>query len=193
LFIYGERWFILTTIIENIEKALGQPNLLFNTWQGIIRITITSIVFYFLLIFILKFLGNRSIGNFSVYDFVATLTIGSVVSSTLVFREITFLNGLLAVVIFLLLQYSVSRLISKWPGLNRLLNPSPKVVFFKGKFMKQNMKKARINRDEIYAAIRLQTNRTSDQIYAVILETNGSLSVVIRASAGYEHEITRFL
>jgi len=183
----------LTTIIESIENVLGQPNLLLESWQAVIRVAITSIVFYFLLIFILKFLGNRSIGNFSVYDFVATLTIGSVVSSTLVFSEITFLNGLFAVVIFLLLQYFVSRLTSKWPRLNRLLNPSPKIVFFKGEFKEKHMKKARINRDEIYAAIRLQANTTSDQIYAVILETNGSLSVVINASPGYEDEITKFL
>lgn len=183
----------MTNFIQSIENAINQPNLLLNTWQSVIRIAITSFVFYILLVFILKFLGSRSVGNFSVYDFVATLTIGSVVSSTLVLQEITLLNGLIAVLIFLGMQYLVSRLTSKWPHINKILNPTPKVVFFKGEFIEDNLKKARINRDEIFAAIRTQAHTTSDQVYAVILETSGSLSVITHAREEYENEITKYL
>lgn len=183
----------MLSFIEIIENALSQPNLLIHSWQAVIRVVITSIVFYILLVFILKFLGSRSVGNFSVYDFVATLTIGSVVASTLILSEVTLLNGLLAVLIFLGMQYLVSRITSKWPKINKILNPTPKVVFFKGEFVEDNLKKTRINRDEIFAAIRTQARTTSDQVYAVILETSGSLSVITQASDGYEDEITQYL
>lgn len=183
----------MLNFIENIENALNQPNLFIHSWQAVIRVAITAIVFYILLVFILKFLGSRSVGNFSVYDFVATLTIGSTISSTLILSEATLLNGLLAVLIFLGLQYLISKITRKWPSVNKALNPTPKVVFFKGDFIEKNLNKARVNKNEVYSSIRMQARTTSDQVYAVIMETNGSLSVITQASEGYEDEITQYL
>jgi len=107
--------------------------------------------------------------------------------------EVTFLNGLIAVVLFLVLQYLVTKLSAVWPKFNSILNPSPKVVFFEGEFIEKNLKKARINKEEVYSAIRLQARTTSDQVYAVIVETNGSLSVMTNVSEGYEDEITKYM
>lgn len=135
----------------------------------------------------------RSIADFSVYDFVATLTIGSVLSSTLILSEVTLLNGFLAILIFLALQFIVSKLTTHFPILHHMINPRPKVVFFKGEFRDEALKTARVNKEEIYAAIRRDANTTSDQVDAVILETNGSFSVVTDISEGYEDEITRHM
>ena len=129
----------------------------------------------------------------SIHDVITSFTIGSTVSSTLVLKEVTLLNGFVAIVVLLLLQYIISKLISKWPLLARFTNPSPEVLFLEGEFLEEAMNKTRVTKEEIYSTIRIQARCSSDKVFAVLLESNGELSVLTDVSPSYEKEITKYL
>lgn len=183
----------LSNLFAQIESFLHLPDLLFSNWTALFRILVTTIVLYFALVIFMKLFGSRSASSFSVYDMIVTITIGSVVSSTLLTKEVNLLNGISGVLILLFLQFFLSKIIGKWEKLYPFTNPSPKVVFLEGEYKTENMKKTRVNKEEILSAIRREAGTTSDQIYAVLLETNGELSVIQEVTPGYEEEIIRYL
>ncbi|MGX7107976.1 DUF421 domain-containing protein [Facklamia miroungae] len=180
-------------LLFEIEKLLNQPNLLFNSYQDIWRVVISGILFYFFLIIVLNISGKRSITNLSMYDYIVTLALGSLVSSAIILKSVSFMDGVVGVLILLALQFLITYLTRFNVGLFRFLNPAPSVLFYKGTFVEENLRKNRATKDEVYAAIRSQGQTTSDQIFAVVLESNGNLSVIKSASEEYAHEITRYL
>lgn len=183
----------LSDLFEQIESFLHLPDLLFSNWSAIFRILLTTIILYFALVIFMKLFGSRSVSSFSVYDMIATITIGSVVSSTMLLKEVNLINGIIAVLGLLILQFFLSAIVGKWEKIYPVTNPTPKVVFLDGEYISENMKKTRVNKEEILSAIRREAGTTSDQIYAVLLEANGDLSVIQEVTPGYEEEITKYL
>lgn len=155
-------------ILHQIEAFLNQPNLLFTDYQSTIRVLITSIFIYFMLILILNIFGTRSISSLSVHDYIVTLAMGSILSSTIIFKEVTIVDGLLSILFLLILQYFVTFISSYSTKTFSILNPNPKVLFLEGEFIEENIKANQINRDEIYSAIRIQGETTSDNIFGSI-------------------------
>ncbi|MDN6196041.1 MAG: DUF421 domain-containing protein, partial [Atopostipes suicloacalis] len=127
------------------------------------------------------------------HDYVVTIAMGSIVGSTIVSKTASLFDGLIGILILMALQFFVTYLSRINEGFFRYLNSKPRVLFIEGQFIEENMKSNRVTREEIYSAIREQGQTTSDQIYAVIIESNGNLSVIMTATRSYEEEITRFL
>ncbi|MGO1580205.1 MAG: DUF421 domain-containing protein [Peptoniphilaceae bacterium] len=183
----------MASIMHKIENLINQPNLLYENTTIIIRIAISGAIFYILLIVIMNLFGKRSMSNLSMYDYVTTLAMGSIVSSAIILKEVTIFNGLIGILILLLLQFIVTYISSYYPNLFNILNPNPSLLYLDGKFIEKNIRKNRITKNEIMAAIRMQGQTTSDNISAVILEANGTLSVIKDISEERKDEIVKFL
>jgi uncharacterized membrane protein YcaP (DUF421 family) len=65
----------------------------------------------------------------------------------------------------------------------RLLKAEPTLVFFRGRPLDDALRRQRLSRDEVLDAIRQQGIAQPDQVDAVVLETEGSLSV-LKSGAG---------
>lgn len=183
----------MTNFIHSIENQLNQPFLLFNDSQTIIRIILSGILIYISLILIFNLFGKRSIANLSMHDYVVTIAMGSIVGSSILSKSATLLDGLVSILILMALQFVVTYLSKLDDRFFHYLNSKPRILFIEGKFVDENMKSNRITQDEVYSAIREQGQTTSDQIFAVLIESNGNLSVIKSATESYKEEITRFL
>lgn len=179
--------------LQFLVKALQESNFWFNDWPSFWRIAFSTISLFVILILVLNLFGKRSIADLSMHDHITTLAIGSIVSSTLILEEITLLNGLVSIVLMLALQFLVTFLASRFPNFFSTLNPKPVCVFLKGDYLENNLKKTRTTKEEVLSAIRRNSGTSSDQVFAVILERNGALSVITSVSAGYEEEITKYI
>lgn len=183
----------MTSTLKQIEQILNQPNLLFNDEQTLWRVMFSGIFIYFTLILIINLFGKRSISNLSMHDYVVTLAMGSIVSTTIISKDATILDGLVGVLILLALQYFVTLISTHSTRFFKTINSKPTVLFLEGEFITENLKSNRMTQDEVYSAIRMQGQTTSDNIFAVILESNGGLSIIKSASEEYKDEITRYL
>lgn len=193
LHLIGRGGVFMSDFLINLQTEMRAPNLLFESWTPVIRIFFATIITFVLLLACLRIFGNRSVSNISIQDVITSFTIGSTVSSTLILKEVTIVNGFLAIVLLLFLQFLISKIIIKWPFLSNYINPPPKVLFLKGDFLEHTMKKSRVTKENIYAAIRSQARCSSDKVFAVLLESNGNFSVVTEVSPGYEEEILKYL
>lgn len=142
------------------------------------HILVKGVLAYLLLILLLRTVGKRTLSKMNAFDFIITIALGSTFASVITNRSIGLLEGMTALGLLIGLQYAVSFISVRSPAAQRLIKAEPALLYYEGEFMDGTMKKERILKDEIEQLARNQGHGDFRGITAVILETDGSLSVV---------------
>lgn len=150
----------------------------FNSFDSLKDIVIVAVLFYISIIVMLRLSGKRTLSDLNAFDFVVTVTIGSIAATTILSVDTTFIDGVVAVAVLIILQYIVAKLDSHFKIVGKILKSDPTLVFYKGDYLLDNMKKMRISKEDILQEIRNQSNSWKKEVNAVILESNGKLSVI---------------
>lgn len=153
-------------------------HIFFSNWKSIIRILVISICAYSALIVILRLSGKRTLSKMSAYDFVVTVAIGSTLSSVILTKSVTLSEGILAFIMLVLLQFAVTFFSVRSNKFANLVKATPKLIVYKGKIIEKNLRKERLIISEIYAALRESGMGSIEDADAVVLETDGTLTVV---------------
>ena len=150
----------------------------FKNFESIKQIIIMSSLVYFSIILILRISGKRTLSSLNAFDFVVSVTIGSIGATTILSADTTFLDGLAAIITLVALQYVVAKLDAHYKFVSKILKSDPTLVYYSGDFLVKNMKKMRITKQDILQEIRVQGGTVIEDVGAVILESNGKLSVI---------------
>lgn len=154
--------------------------MLFDNLDGFLRIVAISICAYIGLVFVLRAAGKRALAKLNAFDLVVTVALGSTLATVLLTKDIALLEGLLAFVMLALLQWIVARLSIASPFFRSLVRSEPRVLFEHGEYSIDAMHEERITKDEITSSIRTAGRGSLKDVSAVVLETDGSLSVIQR-------------
>jgi uncharacterized membrane protein YcaP (DUF421 family) len=154
-------------------------HLFFNGWPPIWRIFIVGTCSYITLILLLRAAGKRTLSRMNAYDMVITMALGSILAKVLLTQEISISESIAATFLLILLQYSLSLAMYCFPQLRQIISAKPAVLFYKGRYIDSVMKKERVDKDEIQAAIHEKGISDIMQIEAVILGANGQMSVLL--------------
>lgn len=147
-----------------------------------ILITLISAFLIFISIVILtRLIGLRSFAKFTAYDFAFTVAIGSILSSILT-SSTTLIHGVSAIGSLLLLTYIFSILQRKSSLINKLISNKPLLLMDGNEILHENMRKARIEKTQLVSKLREANVVNYDQIYAVVLESTGDISVLHKSS-----------
>jgi len=152
-------------------------------WQDIARIIILALLTYPALIFMLRISGKRTLSKFNAFDFVITIAFGSTIAAILLNSNVSYAEGLTALAMLILLQFIVTWLSVRSPAFQRLVKSEPVLLFHDGQYMKDVMRRERITRAEILAALR-ENQQSEHTAHAVILETDGTFSVLPEKLSG---------
>jgi uncharacterized membrane protein YcaP (DUF421 family) len=71
---------------------------------------------------------------------------------------------------------------ARWGWVRRTVTGEPALLFHRGQFLDAALRRARVTPDEIRAAVRSAGYATPDDVEAVVLETDGSFSVIQNGS-----------
>ncbi|MFD2613974.1 DUF421 domain-containing protein [Paenibacillus gansuensis] len=124
-----------------------------------------------------RLLGRKVLSQFNFFDFASAITIGALTSQIAIPSK-DWKQAALAVGIFTVLTLLLDYLIQKSPGLRSLVNSKPKMVIYKGQIDSQQLRKARLNLDELLTILRQKNVFHPGDVYCAILETDGQLSVL---------------
>lgn len=164
----------------------------FNSFYRLRGIIIVGVLFYISIIVMLRLSGKRTLSDLNAFDFVVTVTIGSIAATTILSADTSFTDGLVAVATLIILQYIVARLNIRFKSFGKILKSDPTLVFYKGNYLTDNMKKMRISKEDILQEIRNQSNSWEKDVNAVILESNGKLSVIKNVSEKNLDDIEKY-
>jgi uncharacterized membrane protein YcaP (DUF421 family) len=151
--------------------------LIFKNWESLWHVGVCAVLAYFILFLFIRISGKRTLAKLTAFDFVVTITLGSTLSS-MILGKVTLAEGAVALAIIICLQYLLAWTARESKTMEKMINSSPTIVFYQGKFLEDAMKKEVLTREEIYAEIRKYRMLDVDQVEAVVMELNGELTVI---------------
>lgn len=155
----------------------------FDNWESLIRTFIITVLAYAFLILALRSSGKRTLSKMNAFDLVVTIALGSVLATVILNKNVPLADGMLAFSLLILLQFIISYLSVRSDQISNLVKSSPALLVYKGNYIRGTMRRERINEDEILAVLRENGLSSLEEAGAVVLETDGSLSVVKEADA----------
>lgn len=158
--------------------------MLFQSWTDLWRIAVVGLITYPCLIAVLRLSGKRTLAKMNAFDLVVTVAIGSTLATILLSGDVALTEGLVALALLVLLQLSVTWLSIRSRTVRRLLKSEPSMLLRDGVMLHDAMRAQRVTDGEIRQAVRSQGIGDLSDVAAVVLETDGSFSVVPSAQAG---------
>jgi uncharacterized membrane protein YcaP (DUF421 family) len=155
----------------------------FDEWAGLGRVVVVGTLAYAALVLLLRVTGKRTLSKMNAFDLVVTVALGSTLATVLLSKDVALAEGVLAFALLILLQYVVAWGSVHSAGVRRIVKSEPRLLFHRGRMLEAAMRRERVVADEIIAAIRSSGSPEIESVAAVVLETDGSLSVIRDAGA----------
>lgn len=153
-------------------------DIFYNDWTTVLSTAGKGLLIYVALIVMLQISGKRSLSKFNIFDFVITVALGSVFASTLTSKDVKLAQSVTAIIILLGGQYIISKLAFKSDRFERLIKSEPALLYSGGAFSRKTMASERVTEREVLQAVRKSGSAGLDAVEAVILETDGTISVI---------------
>lgn len=150
----------------------------FTGWGGILDTLIVGSISYFGTILLLRLSGKRTLSKWNSFDFVVTIAFGSILASALLSDGTGVAQAMVGIGLLILLQFIITWLAVRSGAIQALIKSEPSLLLFKGKMIENTLERQRVAEGEVLAAIRLSGHSSIDSVDAVILETDGSFSVI---------------
>jgi len=157
---------------------MGDPPIFFDGWAPVVRTAILTPIGYVALIVFLRASGKRAIAQMNVFDWIVTVALGSALAALIVTPNVALVQGLLGIGGLILLQYLVSLATSRWERLRTIVTAEPVLLVREGRMLRDAMRRERIAESEILQAVRQSGRSRVEDVGAVVLETNGTFSVL---------------
>ncbi|PKG53766.1 MULTISPECIES: DUF421 domain-containing protein [Halomonadaceae] len=152
----------------------------FNGWGSLLRILIIGLLAYATLVLFLRLSGNRTLSKMNAFDLIVTVALGSTLATVLLSKDVALADGAVALALLISLQFIITWTSVRFRWVRRLVTGEPLMLLYQGEFLLTSLRKARVTQDEVLAAIRSSGLSDVNAVEAVVLETDGSLSVVKR-------------
>lgn len=150
----------------------------FDSWDTILRTFIIGVLAYVCLVILLRVSGRRTLSKMNAFDMVVTVALGSTLATILLNRNVALAEGALAFALLISMQYLVTWTSVRVPWVRKMVTGEPALLVYEGRMLSAALKRARVTEDEINAALRAAGKESFAQVKAVVLETDGSFSIV---------------
>lgn len=136
-----------------------------------------SVFLYLLLIFVVRLMGKRQIGQMEASEFVVTMLVADLASIPMQDGGIPLLTGVLPILTVLGMELLLSSLSLRSIRFRKLLCGKPVILIENGTIMQENLRKTRVTLDELTGHLREKDVLDLRSVQYAILETDGNLSV----------------
>lgn len=157
--------------------------MLFDGWEPLARTAVVGVLAYVGLVVLLRASGARTLAKMNAFDLVVTVALGSTLATILLGKDVALAQGLLAFALLIGMQYVVTWSSVRLRWVRRVVTGEPVLLLHRGNFVEEAMHRARVNRDDVRAAVRATGAAGTSVVYAVVLETDGTFSVLPQEAA----------
>jgi uncharacterized membrane protein YcaP (DUF421 family) len=156
----------------------------FDSWADVLRILLVGSAAYVTLVIVLRVSGKRTLGQLNAFDFVVTVALGSILATILLSSDVSWTEGAFAFALVAGLQFLVAWVSTRWPQARGVFTSQPVVLLSDGELRRDAIRANRLTESEVRQAVRGTGTGDLSAIAAVVLETNGKLSVIPSSKIG---------
>jgi uncharacterized membrane protein YcaP (DUF421 family) len=153
-------------------------NIFFNNWSELLRTGVIGVLAYINLVILLRITGKRTLSKMNAFDFVVTISLGSTLATILLNKDVSLAQGTLALGLLVGLQFVISWASVRTTWVKQLVTGEPMLILYRGKSLGDSLRRTRVTEDEVRAAVRAAGMAALTDADAVVLETDGSFSVI---------------
>ncbi|KAB3534089.1 DUF421 domain-containing protein [Alkaliphilus pronyensis] len=137
-----------------------------------------AFILYFIVVIVMRMMGKRQIAQMQPFELVITIMIAELAATPMENASIPLINGIIPILTLLSVQVLVSYLSLKSERLREIICGKPSILIYKGKIVQSEMKRLRINMNDLLEQIRGKDYPNLSDIEYAILETNGQISIM---------------
>ena len=144
----------------------------------ILKIIVLSFSSFAVLFFLTKLMGNREMSQLSMFDYIISITIGSIAAEMATALEDDFTQPLIAMLVYAIGAILVSFLSLHSIKARRFVSGTSCILYDNGKIYSKNLKKSKMDLNEFLMQCRTNGYFNLSDIQTAILESNGKLSFI---------------
>jgi len=152
--------------------------MLFDGWSELGRVLMSGTLAYIGLVALLRVTGKRTLSKMNAFDLVVTVALGSTLATILLSQDVSLAEGMSALALLVLLQFAAAWLAARSPGFRALIKAEPTLLLYEGRMLEAVLERERVAPEEVLAAIRNDGEAALEDVRAVVLETDGTFSVI---------------
>lgn len=147
-----------------------------------LTLIIRAIIVYLLVLLVFRLMGKRQIGQMQPFELVLTLVIADLATIPMAESAIPTLNGVVPLITLVVVHFFLTLLSKKSPKISNIISGKPVIIIDPNGINFEAIEKLNITVDDIFEAIRSQGYFKLEDIRYAIMETNGTVSVLPKAS-----------
>lgn len=156
----------------------------FDDWSQIGRAALLTALVYFAVLAMLRAVGSRALAKMSAHGLVVTVALGSLLATIPLQSSVSLVHGTVIIALFLALQRTLNWLNVRWPHVGEVIRGEPTLVLYEGRMIRDRMLASHVSAEDVRAAVRNAGLASLQQVHAVVLEIDGSWSVIERGETG---------
>ena len=157
-------------------------DMFFSGWASLGRTVVVGVGAYVALVVLLRVSGKRTLSKMNAFDLVVTVALGSTLATILLNESVALAEGVVAFATLIGLQFAITWSSVRAPWVRRVVTGEPALLLYRGELLHDALRRSRVSESEVEAAVRAAGAPALDGLAAVVLETDGSLSVVSHAA-----------
>lgn len=146
--------------------------------MNICKVLLFSTVSFAVLFLFSKLLGKKQIAQLDFVDYAIGISMGSIAADMAFDIDEPWYHFVIAMAVFFVLDLAISFIGRKGPLMKRILKGKPVVVIYEGKLLYENLKKSKLDVNDLLAMCREKGYFDLKQIAFALFETSGQLSVM---------------
>lgn len=144
-------------------------------------ILIRSLMLYFLVIFAVRLMGKRQLGELQPTELVITILVSNIATLPIENVDIPLIVGVTPILALVCFEVLMSWAILKFPRLRRFISGSPKIIIRDGRLYPQMLRELRFSVDDLMMSLRNSGVFDIREVDYAIVETTGTVSVLKKA------------
>ena len=142
-----------------------------------VSIVVRTSIMFFLVMFSLRIMGKKNLGEFQPSDFVSTMLISNLTSIVIEAPELPMLYSIVPILLIVCYEVFVSIVAKKNDNLAHIIQGSPKILVINGVIDQQTMKDLRFTVSDILEAMRSKDIFYLEEVNLAVVETTGAVSI----------------
>lgn len=142
-----------------------------------------TLVMYGVILIGVRVMGKRQISQLQTSELVVTLLISELAVMPIQQHDDPLWNGLIPMVALVVCEILISLLMLKSGRFRQLVCGNPIVVIENGRVLERQMRRLRMSTEDLFEELRLAGAFALEDVAYAIIETNGQMSVLKKASA----------
>lgn len=139
-------------------------------------------IVYVMVVLVVRMMGKRQVAQMQPFELVVTILIADLAAIPMGDNSIPLIYGVVPIITLLAIQVLVSYLSIKNENIRELICGKPSLIINKGQIIQSEIKRLRINMNDLLEQLRGKEYPDLSDIEFAILETNGVISVIPKAN-----------